>query len=580
MLFCLGMTLGLSLPITPLAAQSWTLQGAAINGAAAGDRSGYVSLSSDGTTMAIGVPRNDGGGNDAGQVRVYKLVSGTWQLQGAAINSAAASDNSGRSVSLSADGTTVAIGATGNDDGGSGSGHVRVYKLESGTWTLQGAAINGAAANDQSGSSVSLSADGTTVAIGAPQNAGGGSNRGHVRVYKLVSGTWELQGAAINGAANNNFSGSSVSLSSDGTTVAIGAPYNSDGGSFSGHVRVYKLVSGTWELQGAAINGAANDQSGISVSLSSDGTTVAIGAPFNSDGGSASGRVRVYKLVSGTWELQGAAINGAANDQSGISVSLSSDGTTVAIGAPFNSDGGSTSGRVRVYKLVSGTWTLQGAAINGAAADDQSGTSVSLSADGTTVAIGAPGNSDGGFYSGHVRVFYNASVLPIELVEFKGTPSVSGNLLTWITANEVNNKGFAVERRQATGDSWDNIGFKTANNKVSNYQFTDNTPLSISSYRLRQIDNDGTETLSKIITIQNKGTKGKLAVYPNPVANVLTVELDSPLWGLGAGNFQILNLLGQQVLTGKTAQRIDVSALPQGTYFLKVGAEQVKFVKQ
>ena len=170
------------------------------------------------------------------------------------------------------------------------------------------------------------------------------------------------------------------------------------------------------------------------------------------------------------------------------------------------------------------------------------------------------------------------AVLPVELLDFTGKNREGGNLLTWATASEVNNKGFQVER--LNGNDWQNIGFKTANNKASNYQFTDNTPLSISSYRLRQIDNDGTETLSKIITIQNKGTKGKLAVYPNPVANVLTVELDSPLWGLGAGNFQILNLLGQQVLTGKTAQRIDVSALPQGSYVLKVGAEQVKFIKQ
>ena len=66
----------------------------------------------------------------------------------------------------------------------------------------------------------------------------------------------------------------------------------------------------------------------------------------------------------------------------------------------------------------------------------------------------------------------------------------------------------------------------------------------------------------------------RLKVYPNPVSDVLIIETTE------ARDYQILNLLGQQILVGKTTQRIDVSVLPQGTYFLKIGAEQVKFVKQ
>ena len=85
-------------------------------------------------------------------------------------------------------------------------------------------------------------------------------------------------------------SGYSVSLSSDGTTVAIGASANDGNGSDSGHVRIYAWNSATsaWEQQGADIDGeAADDQSGWSVSLSSDGTTVAIGAHYNADNGSS-----------------------------------------------------------------------------------------------------------------------------------------------------------------------------------------------------------------------------------------------------------------------------------------------------
>ena len=158
--------------------------------------------------------------------------------------------------------------------------------------------IDGEADYDESGTSVSLSSDGTIVAIGAPGNGvdanGDPSSRGHVRVYQYTSGnTWDQLGADIDGEADSDFSGTSVSLSSDGTRVAIGALVNDGNGLSSGHVRVYQYTSGNWTQLGADIDGeATDDQSGKSVSLSSDGTTVAIGAPGN--GVDANGHVRIY----------------------------------------------------------------------------------------------------------------------------------------------------------------------------------------------------------------------------------------------------------------------------------------------
>ena len=251
--------------------------------------------------------------------------------------------------------------------------------------------------------------------LGRLYNAGNGSYSGHVRIYAWNSATsaWEQQGADIDGEAAGDDSGWSVSLSSDGTTVAIGAYGNDGNGSYSGHVRIYAWNSATsaWDQQGADIDGeAADDQSGWSVSLSSDGTTVAIGAYGNDGNGSWSGHVRIYAWNSATsaWDQQGADIDGeAAYDASGESVSLSSDGTTVAIGATDNDGNGFLSGHVRIYAWNSATsaWEQQGADIDGEAADDRSGWSVSLSSDGTTVAIGAPYNDGNGSNSGHVRVY-------------------------------------------------------------------------------------------------------------------------------------------------------------------------------
>ena len=272
--------------------------GADIDGEAAEDFSGYsVSLSSDGTIMAIGARLNDGNGYDAGHVRVYEYTSGSWSQLGSDIDSEASGDRSGYSVSLSSDGTIVAIGATGNSGNGSYAGHVRLYEYTSGSWSQLGADIDGEAANDYSGNSVSLSSDGSTIAIGAPLNDDNGSYAGHVRVYEDSSGTWVQIGADIDGEAASDRSGWSVSLSSDGSTVAIGAIYNDGNGSNAGHVRVYEYTSGSWKQLGADIDGeAAGDRSGRFVSLSSDGTVFAIGASENDGNGTNAGHVRAYSI--------------------------------------------------------------------------------------------------------------------------------------------------------------------------------------------------------------------------------------------------------------------------------------------
>ena len=396
--------------------------GADIDGEDAGDYSGYsVSLSSDGQTVAIGAYLNDGNGTDSGHVRVYGYDGSTWNQRGADIDGEAASDNSGWSVSLSSDGQTVAIGAYLNDGNGTDSGHVRVYGYDGSTWTQRGADIDGEDAGDYSGYSVSLSSDGQTVAIGATGNDANGTDSGHVRVYGYDGSTWTQRGADIDGEAVDDQSGYSVSLSSDGQTVAIGAYRNDGNGSNSGHVRVYGYNGSTWNQRGADIDGeAAEDRSGFSVSLSSDGQTVAIGAYRNDGNGSNSGHVRVYNWNGSGWIKLGANIDGeAASDYSGGSVSLSSDGQTVAIGAYLNDGNGSNSGHVRVYGYDGSTWTQRGADIDGEAAEDRSGFSVSLSSDGQTVAIGAYRNDGNGSNSGHVRVYDLKTFAPA----ISGTPN-------------------------------------------------------------------------------------------------------------------------------------------------------------
>lgn len=399
--------------LLPVLSIAQTQIGMDIDGEAAGDRSGSsVSLSAEGNVVAIGAPLNDGNGNRAGHVRVYQYIAGAWTQVGDDIDSEAEEDQSGVSVSISADGTIVAIGASLNDGGALDGGHVRVFQNVEGTWTQLGEDIDGEGEGDQSGWSLSLSADGHVVAIGAPSNTGSddplsGYLGGHVRVFQYTEGAWTQIGDDIDGEADGDMSGWSVALSADGNVVASGAIFNGGNGNYAGHVRVFENNGGNWIQVGDDIDGeAAEDQCGTSVALSADGSVVAIGSPFNSGDQDDAGHVRVFQNNSGTWTQVGGNIYGEDNfDYSGTSLSLSANGNVVAIGAPRNEGGASGGGHVRVFQNNGGSWTQVGADIDGEAGGDNSGTSVSLSADGNIVAIGAPFNNGNGDGSGHVRVF-------------------------------------------------------------------------------------------------------------------------------------------------------------------------------
>jgi uncharacterized repeat protein (TIGR02543 family) len=379
-----------------------------VDGEAAEDRNGWsVSLSADGNRMAIGAPYNDGNGLYAGHVRIYGLSGSSWVQLGQDIDGEAADDYSGWGVSLSADGNRVAIGAHRNDGNGDRAGHVRIYELSGNTWIQLGQDIDGEAAGDYSGLSVSLGADGNRVAIGAHRNDGNGTNAGHVRIYGLSGNTWIQLGQDIDGEAAGDSSGRSVSLSADGNRVAIGAHLNDGNGSDAGRVRIYELSGNTWIQLGQDIDGeAAGDRSGLSVSLGADGNRVAIGARYNDENGSSAGHVRIYGLSGNSWVQLGQDIDGeAAGDLSGYSVSLNADGNRVAIGAEGNDENGDQAGHVRIYELSGNSWVQLGQDIDGEAAGDWSGYSVSLSAEGNRVAIGAPWNNENGSDAGHVRVY-------------------------------------------------------------------------------------------------------------------------------------------------------------------------------
>ena len=338
----------------------------------------------------------------------FYTLSAQWTQIGSDIGGEAAFDNSGIAVSTSGNGKRVAIGANKNDGNGHDAGHVRVYEESGGVWTQLGSDIDGQSGGppngDQFGRSVSMSSDGKRLAIGAVFNESAGNLEGYVRIYQEIAGVWVQLGSDIHGEGMYD-SAYRVSLSSDGKRVAIGAVANNG---HTGRVRIFEESGGLWAQVGSGINGeAAVDQSGYSVSLNSDGSRVAIGAVSNDGNGSLSGQVRVFEESGGTWTQVGNDLDGeAAVDRFGWSVSLSADGKRLAASGPYNDNSmGTDAGHIRVYEEIGGVWVQLGSDLEGEAASDLFGFSVSLSADGKRLASGTHHNDGNGNNSGHARIY-------------------------------------------------------------------------------------------------------------------------------------------------------------------------------
>lgn len=178
-----------------------------------------------------------------------------------------------------------------------------------------------------------------------------------------------------------------------------------------------------------------------------------------------------------------------------------------------------------------------------------------------------------------------AVVLPVTLTSFTAIAAKNTVALQWSTAQEINNRGFTIER-SADGQNWADIGFVNgAGNTAAetNYRFTDNAPYKgINYYRLRQEDLDGRNSFSAIATANVKG--GNLFTISDNPGNG-RFKLNTPAT-TGVMEMTVTDATGRVVLNQKTSagnQVIDISRQAPGVYWLRVqkGTElaTVKLIK-
>ena len=174
------------------------------------------------------------------------------------------------------------------------------------------------------------------------------------------------------------------------------------------------------------------------------------------------------------------------------------------------------------------------------------------------------------------------SVLPVTYFDFSAAKQQQQVALNWLTANEINNNYFSVER--LSGKVFNELGKVVANNKHS-YTYIDNKPLmGTNFYRLKQVDKDGNYSYSKIVTAVFDDAGG-FVLYPNPVRDVLNIKgmKENEGYQLVINNAKG-NVIKQATINKVPTYSFNVQNIASGLYYLKIiSADKeittIKFVK-
>ena len=660
-------TLLLTIIVLNANSQDWTQIGNDLMGAAENDLYGLeTTINADGSVVAISSTRNDIAGQNAGIVRVYQNIEGTWTQMGTDLFGENEGDEFGSAISLSADGQRLAVGAANYGD--NYQGQVKILEYNGTSWEQVGNAIDGLSDNNFCGYNLSLNTAGNTIAVSYPYI----TDAGQVKIFSYNGTSWEQVGNTIDGENDGDNIGE-LSINADGSIVAIGATYNDDAGSNAGQIRVFKNISGTWTQQGSDIDGEAENDFFGRVSISNDGLTVAGGAFGNDEFADGAGNVRIFNFDGTNWTQVGSDIYGEAEGDWAGTPSLSGDATKVAIGAFRNiNDGGDWAGQIRVFEFDGTDWTQIGNDIDGVAENDGFGQSLALSNDGTTVIGGSPRNDDFANDAGNARVFSNTMIAtqPTDQLDF----CIGENANFSITGNGVTSYQWQVSTDN--GQNWSDIADDATYTGTATFSLTVTTDLSLNNNQYHCIVSNGTEnetsrmalltvlpnteittqpisqenmTLGEDITFSIEAEGGNLTyrwrkneielvdggnvtgsatneltltnvfaanagnydcvvtgscgeetsdeailsfepnsisninseinIYPNPTTGIINLTGSQNLSGL---NLQITDITGKTIYTtmGHGPLQIDISNQPAGIYFIKIQTEHEIIIKK
>jgi len=364
------------------------------------------------------------------------------------------SDDFGNALAVSADGKTIVVGAVADELTVGLSGLAYVFDREGNNFNQVGilsALPSNTDTNDRFGYSVAISDDGKTIAVGADRDEapGNGDASGVVYVYDRVGNDFNRVGILTGSLAsdgNDNF-GYQVALNGDGKTLIVGAPADETDTLLlpgQGVAYVFDKVGTTYNQVGILTatvgNQDASDKFGRSVQVSSDGNTFAIGAEDDEIAGSgnfAHGLVYIFDRNGSSFDRVGVLTGTYAQDQFDDfgaieTLALSANGRTIAVGAPADEISGSAEGLVYVFDRVGDAFSEVGI-LTGSYIENSEffGKAVSINADGTVIAAATGANADlpgGPISTGVVYVFNRQGEQFNEVAAFIGSDTTTGDV--------------------------------------------------------------------------------------------------------------------------------------------------------
>lgn len=307
-------------------------------------------------------------------------------------------DYFGNSVSISGD--YVVIGATGDDDAGDYSGSAYVFRRDAGIW-VEDSKLTGVS-HDAFGVSVSI--QGTTIVVGAWGNEHAGSYSGAAYVFQQEEKNW-VEVARLTSSDPAAYEGFGMSVSVSGDLILAGDPGDRDVAEGSGSVHVFRREGATWIEDAKLVPADPTNAFGYDVSL--DGTSAIVGSYLDDDMGDRSGSAHVFRYNGTAWiEDVKLPISGASRgDQCGWGVAI--DGDRVAVGASRDEVGlFCDAGSAYTFRRKGTLW------IEEVRLSDENetwanyfGTSVAIRDD--VLAVGVPGDDDAGRNAGSVHFYWH-----------------------------------------------------------------------------------------------------------------------------------------------------------------------------
>lgn len=260
--------------------------------AASGAMFGFA-VATNGEIIVIGAHRLSTTGPDAGAVCVFEREGGKWRQSAKLISPGDDDTAFGRAVAIG-DGYIV-VSASGDAQGGEGSGACYVFRREGGKWVQQAKlTASDAAAGDRFGRSIA--ADGASIIVGAFNDDDGGTDSGSAYVFTKDGDHWRQQAklTAINAAAGDLF-GISVALSGD--YAVVGAIQQDEKAADAGAAYIFRREGDQWTQPFHVIGSDAGAQDWFGFSVAIEGDFAAVGAIRDDDRGFDSGSVHLYQVT-------------------------------------------------------------------------------------------------------------------------------------------------------------------------------------------------------------------------------------------------------------------------------------------